>query len=100
MQSHTRQCNHSVIVQLAAATILVASRVHAQGQPPPEQPGTTPPAPPEPPIPTQRLVLNSLLVFRYNPLALEEQVRFGYQHRFIHREEPILRDNFLFLGIS
>src|SRR5262245_54098437 len=32
-------------------------------------------------IPEWRLVLNNLLVLRYNPLGLEDQIRFGVQKR-------------------
>jgi hypothetical protein len=52
-----------------------------------------------PPIPSWRLVLNNLFVVRYNPLGLEDQIRFGVQKRLYESERPIARDNFVHLGI-
>src|SRR5262249_48594949 len=46
------------------------------------------------------LVLNNLLVVRYNPLGLEDQIRFGIQKRLYESERPIARDNFVHLGIA
>lgn len=52
-----------------------------------------------PRIPTNRVVLNDLTLFRYNPLGLESQIRFGWQHKLYEAEDsPAKRDNFLFLG--
>lgn len=56
-------------------------------------------APPLPKIPENRLVLNDLTIFRYNPIGLETQVRFGWQHKLYDADNtPIRRDNFLFAG--
>jgi hypothetical protein len=64
----------------------------------PETAAIPPPSAP-PPIPSWRLVLNNLFVFRYNPLGLEDQIRFGVQKRLYESERPIARDNFVHLGI-
>jgi hypothetical protein len=54
-----------------------------------------------PPLPPRnRLVLNNLLVIRFNPVGLEDQMRFGYQRRLRDRQSLLLRDNFLFVGIA
>lgn len=61
------------------------------------------PAPkPLPPLaPTNRLVLNNLLVLRLNPVGLEDQIRFGFQHRLSEEgDRPLWRDTFLFAGIA
>ncbi|HEX8703545.1 MAG TPA: hypothetical protein VF815_32215 [Myxococcaceae bacterium] len=55
-------------------------------------------AAPAPEIPQNRLVLNSLLVTRINPIGLELQTRGGYQRRLYANEEALFRDNFLFVG--
>ncbi|KFE63024.1 hypothetical protein [Hyalangium minutum] len=52
-----------------------------------------------PPLPERRLVINSLLVARLNPLGLELQTRGGYQRRLYPHEGPLFRDNFLFVGV-
>jgi hypothetical protein len=49
-------------------------------------------------IPSHRLVTNSLLVTRLNPVGLELQTRGGYQRRLYAREGALFRDNFLFVG--
>ena len=50
-------------------------------------------------IPEDRLVLNDLSIFRYNPLGLETQIRFGWQHKLYEAEaSPARRDNFVFAG--
>jgi hypothetical protein len=48
--------------------------------------------------PEHRLVINSLLVTRLNPLGLELQTRGGYQKRLYRNEGALFRDNFLFVG--
>ncbi|WP_224367459.1 hypothetical protein [Hyalangium versicolor] len=53
---------------------------------------------PVPEAPSRRLVLNSMLVARVNPLGLESQTRVGYQARLYRKEGMLFRDNFLFLG--
>lgn len=53
---------------------------------------------PAPEIPARRLVLNSLLVTRINPLGMELQTRGGYQARLFRDQRPLFRDNFLFVG--
>lgn len=54
-----------------------------------------------PPLPPKnRLVLNNLLVIRFNPIGLEDQMRFGFQRRIWERTSPYGRDNFFFLGIA
>jgi hypothetical protein len=56
---------------------------------------------PLPPLPPKnRLVLNNLLVIRFNPVGLEDQMRFGFQRRLWERTSPYGRDNFVFLGIA
>lgn len=55
-------------------------------------------APPLPELPARRLVINSLLVTRLNPLGLELQTRGGYQARLYRHEGLLFRDNFLFVG--
>ncbi len=51
------------------------------------------------PIPKDRLVLNDLSIFRYNPIGLETQIRFGWQHRLYEAEDSAAkRDNFVFAG--
>lgn len=52
-----------------------------------------------PEIPSNRLVINSLLVTRLNPIGLELQTRGGYQKRLYANEAPLFRDNFLFVGL-
>jgi hypothetical protein len=54
---------------------------------------------PAPGIPGNRLVINSLLVTRVNPIGLELQTRGGYQKRLYANEEALFRDNFLFVGV-
>jgi hypothetical protein len=53
---------------------------------------------PVPEAPEHRLVINSLLVTRLNPLGLELQTRGGYQKRLYRNEGALFRDNFLFVG--
>jgi hypothetical protein len=53
---------------------------------------------PPPEIPSNRLVVNSLLVARVNPIGLELQTRGGYQRRLYGNEGALFRDNFLFVG--
>jgi len=55
-------------------------------------------SPPAPEIPARRLVINSLLGLRINPLGVELQTRGGYQSRLYRDERPLLRDNFFFVG--
>lgn len=59
-------------------------------------------AAPLPPLaPQNRLVLNNLLVFRLNPIGLEDQIRFGLQRRLSEEGDgPLKRDSFLFAGIA
>ncbi len=56
------------------------------------------PAAPAREIPSDRLVINSLLVTRINPIGLELQTRGGYQRRLYGNEGSLFRDNFLFVG--
>ena len=49
--------------------------------------------------PQNRLVVSDLTVFRYNPVGLETQIRAGYQRRLFASENPLFRDNFVFLGV-
>ena len=69
----------------------------------PDAPATTA-APEAPSVPAQapskRVVLNSLTIVRWNPLGLEEQIRFGYQRRLYDSEQAVSRDNFVFLGLT
>lgn len=55
-------------------------------------------SPPAHEVPTRRLVINSLLGVRLNPLGMELQTRGGYQARLYRDERPLFRDNFLFVG--
>lgn len=59
-------------------------------------------AAPLPPLaPQNRLVLSNLLVLRLNPVGLEDQIRFGLQHRLSEESDgPLKRDSFLFAGIA
>ncbi|HNN91129.1 MAG TPA: hypothetical protein PKI03_02625 [Pseudomonadota bacterium] len=67
----------------------------AQAQPSPS------PKPLPPLAPVNRLVLNNLLVLRLNPVGLEDQIRFGLQHRLSEESDgPLWRDTFLFAGIA
>lgn len=50
--------------------------------------------------PSKRVVLNSLTIVRWNPLGLEEQIRFGYQRRLYDADKAVSRDNFVFLGLT
>ena len=44
-------------------------------------------------------MLNDLTLFRLNPMGLETQIRFGWQHKLYDAEDsPARRDNFLFGG--
>jgi hypothetical protein len=54
---------------------------------------TLPPLPP-----AKRLVLNSLNIFRWNPIGLESQNRFGWQQRIYEGKGRATRDNFWFAG--
>jgi hypothetical protein len=59
------------------------------------------PATPQPPlIPDWRFVVNNLLIFRYNPLGLEDQIRAGLQKRLAHSDRLLFRDTFLFFGLA
>jgi hypothetical protein len=49
--------------------------------------------------PAQRLLLTSLTAVRYNALGLYEQLRFGGQWQLYRHDSPLLRDNFLHLGL-
>ncbi len=51
-----------------------------------------------PAIPAQRLVLNSLSIFRYNPIGLETRARFGWQQKFYEGHHRATNDNFWFAG--
>ena len=51
-----------------------------------------------PTIPAQRLVLNSLSIFRYNPIGLETRARFGWQQKFFEGHHRATNDNFWFAG--
>jgi hypothetical protein len=88
----------SMIVGALLSISLVGS-VAAAPSPPPA--GATTRENPEElgPPPENRLVLNNLLVGRYNPLGLEDQIRFGFQRRLFASYKPAFRDNFLFVGI-
>ena len=49
-------------------------------------------------IPDWRFVINNLLLFRYNPIGLEDQIRVGVQRRILHSDSPLFRDTFVFFG--
>ena len=49
--------------------------------------------------PDTRLVLNQLLVGRYNPLGLEYQLRAGVQKKLYVSQRATTRDNFVFGGL-
>lgn len=96
-------CPHPVV--LFAIGLLACAQAYAQPSPPvplaAESTAThiakdvaAPPA-----IPKNRIVLNDLSIFRYNPLGLESQIRFGWQHKLYEAEDsPARRDNFVFAG--
>ena len=51
------------------------------------------------PIPAERLVVNNLSLFRWNPRGLENQLRLGYAYKLYDRDDSrLLRDNFAWLG--
>jgi hypothetical protein len=52
------------------------------------------------PIPTNRLYLGSLTIFRYNPLGLESQKRVVFQRRLMDSESLLFRDTFASGGAS
>src|SRR4051812_49248704 len=51
-------------------------------------------------IPDLRFVFGNLLVFRWNPLGLEDQIRTGVQVRLFKSFDQLSRDNFVFFGIA
>lgn len=53
---------------------------------------------PAPETPSDRLVLNTLLGVRLNPLGLELASRAGYQKVLYRNESVLFRDNFVFVG--
>lgn len=74
---------------------------HAQADPEP-----VPSATPEPRFPTlrlpprHRLLVNNVVVARYNPVGLENQLRAGWQRRLFVSESALSRENFFFLGTT
>jgi hypothetical protein len=56
--------------------------------------------PPEAEIPDLRIAVTNLLVARYNPLGLEDDLRIGPQQLLYRSPSPALRDNFLFFGFA
>jgi hypothetical protein len=56
----------------------------------------TPPVLPQ--IAARRLVLNSLNIFRWNPIGLESQNRFGWQQKLYEGHSRATNDNFWFAG--
>jgi hypothetical protein len=85
----TRIVSSSRVSCLLTAGLLLGSAVGVQAAPLP------------PLAPQNRLVLNNLLVLRLNPVGLEDQVRFGIQHRLSEESDgPLRRDSFLFAGIA
>lgn len=90
---------------LAFAGLLASRSAGAQFMPPPLPPGSGIPAPPpadgapwQAP-PDTRLILNHLLVARYNPLGLEYQLRAGVQKKLYVSQSATTRDNFVFAGL-
>ncbi|MSP59856.1 MAG: hypothetical protein EXR72_05865 [Myxococcales bacterium] len=79
--------------------------------PPPAPPVAAAPAPApaagfsdaQPPaekrIPDWRFVMNSLTVFRFNPLGIETQLRAGFQRRLVRSYDTLFRDTFVHFGI-
>src|SRR5690349_21075668 len=53
-----------------------------------------------PPIPRNRLLLSSTFGASYNSEGFEEQVRLGAQMLLYRSDNPILHDNFVFVGVS
>lgn len=52
-----------------------------------------------PPIPKNRIVVNNLSLFRWNPIGLENQLRLGYARKLYERDDSrLLRDNFVWTG--
>ncbi len=90
---------------VVAVGLLVAGPAKAQFVPPPLPAGAgipvTPPSnePPWMAPPDTRLVLNHLLVARYNPLGLEYQLRAGVQKKLYVSQSATTRDNFVFGGL-
>jgi hypothetical protein len=56
--------------------------------------------PPEAQIPDLRIAITNLLVARYNPLGLEDDLRIGPQQLLYRSPSRALRDNFLFFGFA
>src|SRR5437870_5352830 len=54
----------------------------------------------EPEPPDFRIAITNLLVGRYNPLGLEDQLRIGPQKRLYKSDKLALRDNFIFFGLA
>ena len=90
---------------VVAVGLLTTGAAHAEFTPPPLPPGAGIPVPPPtdgPPWqapPDTRLVLNHLLVGRYNPLGLEYQLRAGVQKKLYSSKSATTRDNFVFGGL-
>ena len=83
----------------SCSVVLLCGLFLGLSQPALAQPARRPPLPPLAPV--NRLVLNNLLVLRLNPVGLEDQIRFGLQHRLSEESDgPLWRDTFLFAGIA
>ncbi len=98
--------HHRLVGRALSATVLVfalltAFDAHAQSLPAEPTPATASAdvvVGPRP-IPKNRVVLNDLTIFRYNPIGFETQIRFGWQHKLYDADDsPAKRDNFLFAG--
>jgi hypothetical protein len=90
-----------VLSLLAAAPEAPAPAAATEAVAPTASAASSAPASAEPAqAPAKRVVLNSLTIVRWNPLGLEEQIRFGYQRRLYDADKAVSRDNFVFLGLT
>jgi hypothetical protein len=79
---------------LVVLVVMLLARPAAAGTP------LTGPPPPFVPPPDLRVSITNLLVARYNPLGLENQLRIGIAERLSHRPSPLLRDTFIWFGVA
>jgi hypothetical protein len=84
-------------VKRALALLLLATVAHAvEGPPPARKPdalGYTEP-------PDYRFTMRNAFGGRYNPLGLELSTRAGLQARLYHKDSPIVRSNYVFIGMN
>lgn len=51
-------------------------------------------------IPDWRFTINNLLVARYNPIGLEDQIRMGVQRKLYDNGKALFENNFFFFGLA